>query len=457
MRRVRELEAAEHERLRAMSVRSAMLDISEASHRAPNLEALYAHIHRVLTGILPVENFYIALYQPENERFQFVYAHDATDRYDREPVAMPRSMTSIVMHTGRPLLVDRTEYRRLIESGAIHRIGSEPASWLGVPLVTEGRPIGVMAVQSYQDEHRYSADDEQVLSFVSEQVAAAIERRRAREARDRYMQEIEIAYERIRRDLQIASRVQQALMPAEPPTDIPGLAFFWVFDACDEVAGDMFNIIRLDDDHVAFHILDVSGHGVPAALTSVGVDRALSAPGMLTFEPSAPGAPRVIAPPHAVCQQLNQRFPPSTVTFQFFTFLYAVVQLSTRRMQWSRAGHHAPVVVRGGVPYRLDGPAGPSIGIMSEAAFTTQSFQLEPGDRLILHTDGVDEARNDEQELFGEDEVLKMLMRGAGAPLEDAVRALHDSVLAHCDNHRRDDVTILGIEVLADARPPASH
>ena len=168
-------------RKRAEMVQAALLKISEAAHAAQDLPALFLLIHRIVGELLPVNNFYIALYDELSDVLSFPYFVDEID-----PVPTPRKLgngfTATVVRTGKPLLLSNEMLDAMIKSGEIQQIGTLPVDWLGIPLRSQGRTLGVLAVQHYTGVNRYSDQDRDLLQFVSEHVAAAIERKQAEEA-----------------------------------------------------------------------------------------------------------------------------------------------------------------------------------------------------------------------------------------------------------------------------------
>jgi len=461
--RVHELEYLEREHTRAEQVQHAMAQVADAVHRALSLHDFFREIHATLGSILHARNLFIALYLRDLDKIAFAYSADEIDSYDKRPVSLPKSMTALVIASGKPLLVDREGYRALVATGQINRYGTEPASWLGVPLISESQTVGVMALQSYRDDTLYTDADVELMSFVSGQVANAIERRQALDARERYTQEVEAArdqiaaqaarlqaaYDRMKRDRAAAAQVQLAMLPARPPME-PGMRFAWVFDACEDVAGDMFNIVPLDEGRVGLYILDVSGHGVPAALLSVSVDRVLQGTGG-TGLLRRPGheSPHNLTPPADVATALNARFPSPEETHQFFTFLYGILDRTSGEFRFSRAGHESPILLRQGIASRIASPPGPAVGIVADGCYAETTVMLEPGDRLILHTDGLEEASDPDRNEFGETRILDQLTRTASLDLTSQIKTLRQAAREFAgDAEQSDDITILAVEIL---------
>ncbi len=164
-------------RHRAGRIRKAIYEISEAANNAEDLTALYCRIHAVIRQLMNAENLYIASYDPVSDLISFPYYADEKD--PTPPSRRPaRGFTEYVLRTGRPLLADRAACAELYERGDCVAIGSEAALWLGAPLALRGRPFGVLAVQEYHNPRAFGQEEKDVLGFVAEQIAIAIDRRR---------------------------------------------------------------------------------------------------------------------------------------------------------------------------------------------------------------------------------------------------------------------------------------
>lgn len=155
--------------------------IAESSLTAASLDDLYASLHKALMGLMPAENFFIALYDPRADILSFPYY---LDQYDNcpEPGKPGRGLTEFVLRTGKTLLANPEVFNLLVEENEVESVGTPCVDWLGVPLVIDNEVIGVMVTQSYTEGVRFKKRDEQMLTFVSTQVAMAIERKRAEQA-----------------------------------------------------------------------------------------------------------------------------------------------------------------------------------------------------------------------------------------------------------------------------------
>ena len=163
------------ERKQVELVREALYSISQAAV-TENLEDLYHSIHHALGNLMPVDNFYIALYDPEADLLSFPYFVDQQD--ESSPPQKPgRGLTEYVLRTGRSLQVDRQVFIPLVEQGEVELVGGDSVEWLGAPLKTGASVFGVIAVQSYNESVRFSHGDMEMLEFVAAQVTAVVERK----------------------------------------------------------------------------------------------------------------------------------------------------------------------------------------------------------------------------------------------------------------------------------------
>jgi len=168
------------ERKRSELLQHAVYKISQATNTAPDLNHLYSEIHKTISGFINAKNFYIALFDSEKNILSFPYF---VDEYDDkpEPVKSARGLTEYVIRKGEAVLADPDTFAKLINSGEVERLLTDSIDWLGVPLKTTEKTIGALVVQTYTERYRYTDQDKEFLSFVSNQTAMAIERTRAEE------------------------------------------------------------------------------------------------------------------------------------------------------------------------------------------------------------------------------------------------------------------------------------
>jgi diguanylate cyclase (GGDEF)-like protein/PAS domain S-box-containing protein len=164
-------------RRKAQKLQEALYQIAQAINTTQTLDELIHQIHKVVKSLMNAPNFFLALYDGETKTISFPYFIDEVD-HDSSPINLGKGLTSLIIESGESLLVTPEEYKRMIFDGIINPVGATPIDWLGVPLKNrENKVIGALVVQSYSERSRYNEDDRNVLTFVSSQVAIAIESR----------------------------------------------------------------------------------------------------------------------------------------------------------------------------------------------------------------------------------------------------------------------------------------
>lgn len=266
-------------------------------------------------------------------------------------------------------------------------------------------------------------------------------------------QEIYSANSRMKRDLDAAAVLQQSLLPTALP-DIPGLQFSWAYQPCDELAGDILNVFRLDQEHVGFYLADVSGHGVPAALLSVTISRVLSpelSQSSLLFRPDRCNPKNSVISPAQVATELNRQFQMTQLDRRYFSLVYGVLNTNTWELSYVPAGHPPLLLVpKSGESRQLSG-RNVAIGWFPDADFAQYTVSLNGGDRIYLYSDGITETMNSESEQFGDEQLMRFLMQNRGLPLEENVNQLLRAIRHWCAPHKpRDDISILAIEIHTD-------
>jgi len=191
-------------------MREATLFIAQAAISDTSLEDVFGKIHATLHGLMPLDNFFIALYDEERDELTFPYFQD-----ERDPAPGPRrrgrGITEYVLRTGEPLHLNDAGIEELSRKGEIEIIGTPPVDFLGVPLMLKGKSIGLMAAQSYQPEKVFSSQQFEVLRFVSGQVAMAIERKRQELELQHYVGLLQSTFESTDDGLLIVGRTGQIL------------------------------------------------------------------------------------------------------------------------------------------------------------------------------------------------------------------------------------------------------
>lgn len=246
--------------------------------------------------------------------------------------------------------------------------------------------------------------------------------------------------ERRREEMSRARRIQQQLQPDE--TDVPGLTFARLYQPAEDVAGDHYDLVRLEDGTWLVAIADVTGHGVPAALSAMMLKAFL-----------LDGAGHH-SDPGEILGFINHRLAVVCRTENFATMFVARWDSEAKTLQYANAGHESGLLLRSGGGLEELPSTGMVLGVMEEAAWETRTLTIGPGARLLLVTDGATEAMNQRGELFGRRRLADTFKASKDVGMDDAVHMIGHAVAEHrAGRAQTDDLTVLAFEVSADTAP----
>ncbi len=246
----------------------------------------------------------------------------------------------------------------------------------------------------------------------------------------------------LREDLAAAADIQRSLIPRSAPVTHP-VEVAWRFTPCESVGGDIFNVLPLDENTLSAFIIDVSGHGVPAAMVTVSVMQSLSQHAGVVMRPPKNGD---ITPPAKVLELLDREYPFDRFD-RYFTICYTLLDSKTGELTYSSAAHPEPLLVRAdGSLERLE-KGGTIIGLGHVVPFEQGHAVLGKGDRVFLYTDGIIETENLQGEMYGCERLETLLQEVAGDALQDACEAVMEAVAAWSGGApANDDITLLAYQ-----------
>jgi sigma-B regulation protein RsbU (phosphoserine phosphatase) len=232
------------------------------------------------------------------------------------------------------------------------------------------------------------------------------------------------------RELAEALKIQQRLLPQQVP-QIDGWELAVSWQPASGVGGDCFDTIRFDESRLALTIADVVGKGIPAALLMSNLQAAVRAFASETVEPNA------------LCHQVNRILCGNIAEGRFISFFYCVLDADAGVLTYTNAGHYLPMVVHADGSVDRLGVGGPVLGVLADAEYEQAQIPVAAGDRIVLFTDGLTEARNADDEEFGEERLLASAIehRACSAP---AVQArLAEAVARFTGGRLQDDATLI--------------
>ncbi|MEW6711677.1 MAG: SpoIIE family protein phosphatase [Candidatus Riflebacteria bacterium] len=211
--------------------------------------------------------------------------------------------------------------------------------------------------------------------------------------------------EDIRYDLQLAGDLQRSFLP---PANISGetIDFAFYYQPCETIGGDLINVIPISTRHFVVYLLDVSGHGVSAALLAFAIHRHLSSEASQGLIKKKTGKLRR---PAEVLQILNRDFLSHNEWFRYFTITYGIYDCKSRLFTYCRAGQTPLLLFKPDGNNRTISQGSLPVGLSASAVFKEECLQLSPGDRIYLYSDGLTEARCKDDDFFGEHRLIEGL------------------------------------------------
>jgi phosphoserine phosphatase RsbU/P len=293
-------------------------------------------------------------------------------------------------------------------------------SMICAPMIgTEGDALGVIQIDTLNQKSRFSDEDLEVLAGVASQAAVSLENAK--------MHEQVLAQRGLERDLELARRMQRALLPAHPP-EVPGYVFFDYYQSARQVGGDYYDYVELPNDRFAVIVGDVAGKGVSAALLMARLSSDVRF--LLASEDD----------PARAVQKINTGFSNADWQDKFVTMIVAVVDPKSSQLTLVNAGHMAPLLRRSGGVVEAVGEetAGLPLGVAADIEYEAVHRTLEPGDFVTIFTDGFSEAMNADRELYGIERLTEQVSSSA-VSVTDLGKHILDDVRKFVDGYAQSD------------------
>jgi sigma-B regulation protein RsbU (phosphoserine phosphatase) len=288
-----------------------------------------------------------------------------------------------------------------------------------VPVRSGEDSIGFISLGRKLSDQEFEPDEIEFLAAVADQTAAAIYNLRLRKQAQEYEE---------------AREIQQGLMPKEIP-QVSGLEISGSWRPARVVGGDYFDVFALGESRLGLCIADVSGKGMPAALLMSNLQAVFRALASDSISP------------RQLTEKANRVMWRNTTEAKFITFFYARLDAEARTLQYTNAGHNAPILTHtDGTQTRLE-EGGVILGAFQERVYEQGEIELRPGDRLVMFTDGVSEAVNAEGEEFGEERIVEASLRHRQLTAETLRHTLLELVTEFCGDEFEDDATVLVVAV----------
>jgi serine phosphatase RsbU (regulator of sigma subunit) len=364
---------------------------------------------------------------------QKIFHHYAIERGQHLQIpgwhAIDSSRNEIV-RTGKPFMINLDEIIRLLEAEKMHIIpGTElPRTWLGVPMLVRGAVIGIVSLQNLDKENAFSPSDIDLLTALTNSMSASLENARLFNETQRLLGQTD-------QEMQIARQTQRSILPPHLPTH-PGYDYGALFVPARAVGGDFYDFIEFENQKLGIVIGDASDKGLPAALFMA-----------MTFSLVRAEASR-FHNQRQILRNVNRYLTHMTADSMFVTLLYAVLDLKTGWLAYSRAGHPPPVLLDadGSVMETRMG-LGQPLGLFEDVQIDEQHCLLPPGGLILMHSDGLTEAVDLHGQDFGLQRARGELVAQRSSSAQAICERLWQAVQTHSgENVNQDDFTTLVVK-----------
>lgn len=409
-------------------VTAALLQVAQAVSERADLDDIVASVVRLTPLLISVDACAIFVREDNDVNLRAAQAYglspEARERFNRDafPIAAWREWFQQI----------DTQLDEKANGAAIQVLHPAPeiiAERMGLkacaalPLIAKGDPVGAMVIGVDTAERLPAGRALNILTGIAQQTALAIDNARLyRESLER---------QRLEQELSLGREIQTSFLPREAP-GVPGWGLAADWQAARQVGGDFYDFVPLQDGRYGLVIADVADKGVPAALF-MALSRTLMRAVAFTGRP-----------PSEALKRVNEFILSDARSDLFVTVFYAVWNPATGELAYANAGHNPPILIRVSGEVELLSGRGIALGVVENINLEARSIVMAPGDTLLLYTDGVTDALNDNDEAFGTERLRQTLDAARHLPAQDIVRAIMNAVeqFACCEG-AFDDKTIM--------------
>ena len=389
-------------------------------------DSVLDNVVKTMAEVMHVKACSLRLLNPSGTELVIAAAHGLSHSYlDKGPVLVAENPNDQAALAGEIVTVADMRTDPHVRYGHAARHEGLVSS-LSVGLIAKGEPLGTLHIYK-AEPHIFTPEEIRLFRSVADQAAMTV-------SNAQLVEECVIARQQ-QRELEVAARVQERMLPARAP-DIDGYDCYGVTVPSLMVGGDFHDWIALPRNNWGIAVGDVAGKGVPAAILMASLRAALRAQ-----------AEHVYALSH-VMDRVNHSLTEETEPSEFATLFYGVLDSSARRLTYSSGGHEPAMLIRGGDVTQLKA-GGPLLGVMEGFEYKVEAVRLQPGDTLVVFSDGAFDAANYQNERFGKVRLTESILRHAKHGAERMVQEVQWDIRRFTGlAPRADDLTLLVLKVL---------
>jgi serine phosphatase RsbU (regulator of sigma subunit) len=381
-------------------------------------------VHQSLKAI-HAEQGVITLVEPHDGDSMKTLVRTAVSSAQHSPYHFNQTLLGWMYLHKKPLMVLNPK-----TDGRFQGVAWDPSirSLVCVPLMIKAELKGVLTVYNKKGLEHFTEDDQRLLAIIAAQSSQVVENARLHEA--------ELDLEKMKEDVRLAYRIQTDLLPKEQP-QIPGYDIAGSSKPAQVVGGDYFDFIPVDERRTALCLGDVSGKGLPASLL------------MANLQATLRGQTLGVNSARECIQRCNKLLYQSTSSEKFVTLFYGILDRERHALSFTNAGHENPFLFSaGGAANRLT-EGGVVLSILEEFPYKEATVDFRPGDVLVIFSDGITEAINPAQELFGEARLAAVIGEHRTATAQEMIERIMGAVRAYAGTApQMDDMTVVVVKRL---------
>ena len=411
----------ENKRLkRAVDELSILNDLARAIGASLNTQEIIQTIVRRSLRAISAEQGVITLVEEQSQQSMKTLVRTMVSSKEQEHFHFSQALLGWMHLNKKPLVINDPKnderFRGIPWDESIR-------SLIAVPMMAKSELRGVLTVYNKKDGKPFAEDDQRLLAIIAGQSGQVVENAR--------LYEKEKTLVKMQEEIRLAARIQTELLPKSGPS-IPGYDIVGRTIPAQEVGGDYFDFIPIDEHRLAFCLGDVTGKGLPASLLMANLQATLRGQTLTT------GSPKTCL------ERSNQLLYQSTSPEKFATLFYAILDLQNHQIHYSNAGHDNPYLCSDRAATKRLKIGGIPLGMLPDFSFEQESVPLEDDSILVAYSDGVTEAMNAQEEMFGEERIAAVIDQHKNAPATEIIDHLVSAVKTFAAGYpQSDDITVV--------------
>lgn len=417
---LRSLEEENKRLKRAVDELSILNDLARAIGASLNTQEIIQTIVRRSLRAINAQQGVITLVEEQSQHTMKTLVRTMVSSSEQEHFHFSQALLGWMHLNKKPLVINDPKnderFRGIPWDESIH-------SLVAVPMMVKSEMRGILTVYNKKEGKPFAEDDQRLLAIIAGQSGQVVENAR--------LYEKEKTLVKMQEEVRLAARIQTELLPKSPPS-VAGYDIVGRTIPAQEVGGDYYDFIPVDEHRLAFCLGDVTGKGLPASLLMANLQATLRGQTLTT------GSPKTCL------ERSNQLLYQSTSPEKFATLFYAILDIHDHHIHYANAGHDNPYLCSDRVQTKRLKIGGIPLGMLPEFTYEEESIPLEEDSILVAYSDGVSEAMNTQEEMFGEERIASVIDQHRHKPAVEIIDQLVSAVKEFAAGYpQSDDITIV--------------